>query len=110
MVPRYARSQPAVTSSLLQHQLHLIQQVLQIERIWGFLFIPMAAPAGYIASQLLWHRDLASVLQGTTILWVALAGIVIAIPAWWLTKLMNKIGVGDDIKSLSEKIAQLHGG
>jgi len=100
----------AVTSSLLQHQLDLIQQVLQIERIWGFLFIPIATPAGYIASQLLWKRNLSSVLQDTTILWVVLAGIVIAIPAWYLTKVMNKVAVGDDIKSLSEKIAQLQGG
>jgi hypothetical protein len=97
----------AITRTLLTQQIAVMKQVLWIEKIWGAIFIPLAAPVGYLASQLMQHKNIFAIWHQWEPVYIITGWLALTATGFLLAGWMNKIAFGKYLKKLNDQITQL---
>lgn len=97
----------ASTRQVLTDNLNVIQRILRMENIFGYIFLPLSAPIGLLAYKLYIHQSIQTVLNLPNLpLQIGLCFLV-GIPGIWLAKKMNDSIFAAPIKDLNGKITAL---
>ncbi|TDO23937.1 hypothetical protein [Pedobacter duraquae] len=96
-----------VTSSLLKERIRLINEILRFERYWGYIFIPIAAPIGIIASRLVKRNDFSLVFNSDNWFYLVPVCVFLAVAGIFLGAKMNRFAFGTYLDKLREYAEQL---
>jgi hypothetical protein len=96
-----------ITRTVLNQQIAVIKQVLRVEKIWGAIFIPLAAPVGYIASQLMQHKNIFAIWHQWGPVYIISGWLILIVLSFLLANWMNKIAFGNYLQKLNKQLAQL---
>lgn len=97
----------AITRTMLTQQIAIIKQVLRIEKIWGAIFIPLAAPVGYIGSRLMQHKNRWDIWHQWAPGYIIGGWLILIALCFLLANWMNKIAFGNYLQKLNNQLAQL---
>lgn len=95
------------TKQVLEANLNAIQRILRMENIFGYLFLPLSGPIGWLAYKLYVHQNLETVIALPNLIWQLLICMVIGVPFIFIAQKMNDSIFKDPIKELNEKIRSL---
>ena len=99
-------SQP--TLDLMKTNDQLMRRALNVERVFGVIFFPIAIIGGMLLSKVMRGGTIEYALQDSTFLMRALTLIVILVPLmWWATSKMNKAAYGELMDRLRNNIRRL---
>lgn len=97
----------STTQQVLRDNLKAIKNFLKIEQIWGYVFLPLAAPAGFVLYRLMIHKNFETIFSDPNIWYQLAAYMLIGFPAILITRKMNNHLFAEHIKDLTAKIHQL---
>ncbi len=91
---------------LIQHY-YAISKILRIERIWGYLMIPLSAPIGFIIFKLVENNNIMQIIQSPFFIYKILLVSLIGLPTLFLVEKANKKLFSKHLKSLQLKIDEM---
>ena len=99
-----------VTKDMIAYQLKLIHKILNMEKIWSYLFGPFAGPLGYMAILAFKYKTLDQIIMNNpNLLYVLLALALLVLPMNYLGSMMNKYAFAKDVERLSANLKELEG-
>lgn len=96
-----------MTKDVLSILLSVIKRILKLERLWGYIFIPLAGPAGLIMARLFSGRSLSDIINSPDFIYHILICLLIAPVAVILAGKMNKYAFSKHLFKISENLRQL---
>ena len=96
-----------MTKDVLSVLLSVIQSILKLERLWGYIFIPLAGPAGLIMAKLFFGKSLSEIINSPDFIYHLLICLLIAPVAIILAGKMNKYAFSKHLFKISENLRQL---
>jgi len=103
---KYTPDFSGITKEVIAEQLRVISRILKIEEIWGYLFIPLAGPAGLMLHYLYNGEAFNKIINKPNIGFLLFALLLLGIPGIYLARRMNYYAVGKYIKKLKENLKQ----
>lgn len=97
----------ATTKQVLADNLSSIKRILKMENVFGYTFLPLSGPIGWMAYQLYAHQNLATVINLPNLIWQLLACMLVSIPFIYIAQKMNNSIFAAPIKELESKILAL---
>lgn len=98
----------ASTKQVLADNLNSIKRILKMENIFGYIFLPLSGPIGWMAYQLYAHQNLATVIELPNLIWQLLVCMLVSIPFIYIAQKMNDSIFATPIKELENKIEELN--
>jgi hypothetical protein len=99
-----------VTKDMIAFQLKLINRVLNMEKVWAYLFGLFAGPLGYVASLAFKYKTLDQIIvRNPNLLYVLLGLALLVFPIIYLGNMMNKYAFAKDVQKLSANLKELEG-
>lgn len=95
------------TKQVLTDNLSSIKQILKMENVFGYTFLPLSGPIGLMAYKLYAHKNLAAVIELPNLIWQLLICMLVSLPFIYITQKMNDSIFAMPIKELESKIEQL---
>lgn len=95
------------TKQVLEDNLKSIKSILRMENVFGYIFLPLSGPIGWIAYKLYVHQNLETVIALPNLVWQLLLCMVIGIPFIYIAQKMNDSIFKAPIKELENKIKEL---
>lgn len=97
----------ANTKQVLEDNLKVINRILRMENIFGYIFLPLSGPIGWIAYKLYVYQNLETVIGLPNLSWQILLCMLIGIPFIFIAQKMNDSIFKEPIKDLMNKIKAL---
>lgn len=97
----------SVTKSILSQQLILIKEILRGEKIWGYIFIPIAGPIGLMAYYFFAKKNIMDLFQNPDSVYLIAGFVVLAFAGIKLAEKMNAIGYSEYITKLTKNMQEL---
>lgn len=91
---------------LLEHY-YAISKILRIERIWGYLMIPLSAPIGFIIFKLIDNNHIMQIIESPFFIYKILLVSLIGLPILFLVEKANKKLFSKHLESLQLKIDEM---
>lgn len=95
------------TKQVLEENLAALTQILKVENLFGYVFLPITGPLGLLAAKLYHHQTLENVLKLPNLPVQLLIAAVIGIPLIFLSKKANNFLFASHITDLKAKINAL---
>ena len=95
------------TKQVLEDNLSLIKRILRMEKVFGYVFLSLSGPIGWLAYQLFVHQNLETVFTLPNLVWQSLLCMAIGIPFIFIAQKMNNSIFKAPINELIEKINAL---
>jgi len=96
------------TKQVLEDNLKVIKRILRIENIFGYIFLPLSGPIGWIAYKLYTHQNLETVIGLPNLSWQLVLCMLTGIPFIFIAQKMNDSIFKAPIKELESKIEELN--
>jgi hypothetical protein len=96
-----------VTKSMLMQQLQLVKEILNAEKVWGYVFIPLAGPVGFIAYYLFKFKTIDGILSHPHLIYFIPVFIIAAILGIKMAGKMNDYAFAKHINKLNENLEAL---
>lgn len=96
-----------VTTTVLKNQLLVIRQVLNIEKVWGYVFITLSALAGLIMYKLSIGKPLEVIMREPGFIYQVLICLVVSGAFNLLGEKMNNLAFSSNLLKISENLKQL---
>lgn len=96
-----------VSTAVLKNQLLVIKQILNIEKVWGYVFVTPSALAGLIMYKLSIGKPLEVIIREPGFIYQVLICLVASGVATLLAQKMNNIAFTADLHKMSENLKQL---
>ena len=103
---RYKADYGGVTRTVITQQLDIIKRILKIEEIWGYVFIPLAGPAGLFLHYLYNGKTLEEIITMPNMAYLLFGLLLLGIPGVYLAKIMNYYAIGKYVARLKENLKQ----
>ena len=97
----------STTKQVLADNLKSIQRILRMENLFGYAFLPISGPIGWIAYKLYVHQNLETVIGLPNLSWQLLLCMLVSIPFIFIAQKMNDSIFKTPIKELESKILAL---
>lgn len=91
---------------LIQHY-NAISKILRIERVWGYLMIPLSAPIGFIIFKLIENNNIMQIIESPFFIYKILLVSLIGLPTLFLVEKANKKLFSMHLRSLQLKIDEM---
>lgn len=95
------------TKQVLEENHKVITKILNGEKIWGYIFLPLSGPAGLIVYKLTVDNNFKSLINSSYFILLLCVLALIALPFIFLTQKMNNNLFSKHLTDLEEKIGQL---
>lgn len=96
------------TKKLLQDNIKAVKQILRIENIYGYVFLPLAGPSGLLACRLYVHQSFENVWHLPNFFLQMGLLVFIGIPLIFIAKKMNGSLFNQHLKDLEFKVRALN--
>ncbi len=97
----------STTKHVLEENYKIIKKMLNGEKIWGYLFLPLSGPTGLIVYRLTVDNNFRNLINSPHFLLLLCALTLIAFPFMFLAQRMNNNLFSKHIKELEQKIHHL---
>ncbi|MES2448180.1 MAG: hypothetical protein V4546_13420 [Bacteroidota bacterium] len=94
----------STTKQVLADNLKSIQRILRMENLFGYAFLPISGPIGWIAYKLYVHQNLETVIGLPNLSWQLFFCMLVSIPFIFIAQKMNDNIFKAPIKELESKI------
>ncbi|TKB99802.1 hypothetical protein [Pedobacter cryotolerans] len=98
----------STTKQVLADNLKSIQRILRMENLFGYAFLPIIGPIGWIAYKLYVHQNLETVIGLPNLSWQLFFCMLFSIPFIFIAQKMNDSIFKEPIKALESKIEELN--
>lgn len=95
------------TKKVLEDNVKAIQNFLKIENIWGYLFLPLSAPAGFLVYKLFVSDNFTAVVNQPYFFYKLVFCALLGIPGILMANKANRSLFSAHLKDLKQKIDQL---
>lgn len=95
------------TKRVLEDNLKSIQRILRMENLFGYAFLPISGPIGWLAYKLYIHQDIATVFSLPNLSWQLFICMLVGIPFIYIAQKMNDSIFKQPIAALESKINEL---
>jgi len=95
------------TKQVLEDNLKAIKSILRMENVFGYIFLPLSGPIGWIAYKLYAHQNLETVIGLPNLSWQLVLCTLIGVPFIFIAQKMNDSIFKAPIKELESKILEL---
>lgn len=96
------------TKQVLADNLRSIKRILRMENIFGYAFLPISGPIGWLAYKLYVHQNIATVISLPNLGWQLLLCMLVSIPFIYIAQKMNDSIFKEPLKELEVKIKELN--
>lgn len=97
----------STTKQVLEDNLKSIQRILRMENLFGYVFLPISGPIGWVAYKLYVYGDIATVISLQNLSWQLFICMLVGIPFIFIAQKMNDSIFKTPIKELESKILAL---
>ena len=97
----------STTKQVLEVNYKTIKKMLNGEKIWGYLFLPLSGPAGLIVYKLTINNNFKNLIDSPHFILLLCSLALIGFPFMFLAQKMNTNLFSKHVKDLKEKIQQL---
>lgn len=97
----------STTKVVLENNLKAIKSILNIENLFGYIFIPIAGPTGWLAAKLVVHHDFERVFKLPNFTMQIIITTLIGLPLILLAKKINQRLFSTHLRQLKIKIQEL---
>jgi hypothetical protein len=95
------------TRQVLEDNLKAIQRILRMENLFGYIFLPLSGPIGWLAYQLYKHHDFVKVMELPNFTLQMALFLLIGFPFIYVAQKMNDSIFKAPMQELQEKIEEL---
>lgn len=96
-----------MSKDVLERMLTVIKKILKLERIWGYIFIPLAGPSGLIIARLFAGKSLTDIINLPGFIYQVLICLLISLVGIILAGKMNAYAFSKHLLKISENLKQL---
>jgi hypothetical protein len=105
-IMQYETDFSGITREVIIQQLELANRILKVQEIWGYIFIPLAGPAGLILQYQYHGKTFAEIIAMPYMIYILPALLLLGIPGIYLGKKMNAYAFGKYISKLQQNLKQ----
>jgi hypothetical protein len=98
----------STTKQVLADNLKSIQRILRMENLFGYAFLPISGPIGWLAYKLYLHQDINTVINLPNLSWQLFLCMLVGIPFIFIAQKMNDSIFKEPLSALEIKLKELN--